>query len=88
MIRKVVVTCIFLLSAAAVVYIVNRDYIVDEEMGVINVYCRFGNGTTGMPDSHTFRLVSGTLRNVHTLSVNLNPANPSPQSADDGSIIR
>ena len=26
-----------------VLYIVNRDYVVDEEMGVVNIYCRFGN---------------------------------------------
>lgn len=71
-----------------VLYIVNRDYVVDEEMGVINVYCRFGNSTTGMPDSHTFRLVNGKLSNVHTISVNLNPERPSPQADDNGAIIR
>jgi hypothetical protein len=64
-----------------VLYIVNRDYIVDEDLGVINVFCRFGNSSTGMPDSHTFRLVNGKLENVHTLSVNLNPNSPSPQPA-------
>ena len=42
-----------------VLYSVNRDYVVDEEQGVINVYCRFGNSATGMPDSHPFRLVDG-----------------------------
>jgi hypothetical protein len=51
-------------------YIVNRSYVVDEEMGAINVFCRFGSDT-GMPDSHTFRLVNGRYRWVHTLSVNL-----------------
>jgi hypothetical protein len=51
-------------------YIVNRSYVVDEEMGAINVFCRFGSGT-GMPDSHTFRLVNGRYRWIHTLSVNL-----------------
>jgi hypothetical protein len=71
-----------------VLYIVNRDYVVDEEMGVINVYCRFGNSATGMPDSHTFRLVDGKFTNVHTLSVNLNTAAPSPQADDNGAIIR
>ncbi len=71
-----------------VLYIVNRDYVVDEEQGVINVFCRFGNSTTGMPDSHTFRLVDGKLRNVHTISVNLNPDRPSPQADDNGAIIR
>ena len=59
---------------AGVLYIVNRDYIVDEEHGVINVFCRFGNSATGMPDSHTFRIVNGKIRNVHTISINLKPA--------------
>lgn len=71
-----------------VLYIVNRDYVVDEEQGVINVFCRFGNSTTGMPDSHTFRLVNGKLANVHTISINLNPDKPSPQADDNGAIIR
>jgi hypothetical protein len=73
---------------AGVLYIVNRDYVVDEEAGVINVYCRFGNSTTGMPDAHTFRLVNGKFAYVHTLSVNLNPDRPSPQADDEGTIIR
>jgi hypothetical protein len=71
-----------------VLYIVNRDYVVDEEMGVVNIYCRFGNSQTGMPDSHLFRVVNGKFTHVHTLSVNLNPANPSPQADDNGAIIR
>ena len=28
---------------AGVLYIVNRDYVVDEEQGVVNIFCRFGN---------------------------------------------
>ncbi len=71
-----------------VLYIVNRDYVVDEELGVVNVYCRFGNSSTGMPDSHTFRLANGKYTHVHTLSVNLNPDVPSPQADDNGAIIR
>jgi len=51
-------------------FIVNRTYVVDEEMGTVNVFCRFGD-STGMPDSHTFRLVKGRYRWIHTLSVNL-----------------
>jgi hypothetical protein len=51
-------------------FIVNRTYVVDEEMGAVNVFCRFGDAT-GMPDSHTFRLVNGRYRWIHTLSVNL-----------------
>jgi hypothetical protein len=73
---------------AGILYIVNRDYIVDEELGVINVFCRFGNSTSGMPDSHTFKMLNSKLRYVHTLSVNLNPAVPSPQADDNGNIIR
>ena len=71
-----------------VLYIVNRDYIVDEEQGVINVFCRFGNSTSGMPDSHTFRVMDGKIHNVHTISINLNPGRPSPQADDNGAIIR
>lgn len=70
-----------------VLYIVNRDYLVDEEMGVINVFCRFGNSTSGMPDSHTFRYVDDHLRNIHTLSVNMGQM-PSPQADDNGDIVR
>jgi hypothetical protein len=51
-------------------YIINQSYVVDEEMGAINVFCRFG-GATGMPDSHLFRLINGRYRWIHTLSVNL-----------------
>ncbi len=52
--------------------IINRSYVVDEEMGAINVFCRFDFGSaTGMPDSHLFRLVNGRYRWIHTLSVNL-----------------
>jgi hypothetical protein len=50
--------------------IVNRSYVVDEEMGTVNIFCRFGN-PPGAPDSHTFRLVNGKLRYVHTLSLTI-----------------
>jgi hypothetical protein len=55
-----------------VLYIVNRDYVIDEEQGVINVFCRFTDSKTGMPDSHTFAYRNGKFRWVHTLSVQLN----------------
>jgi hypothetical protein len=51
-------------------FIDHRTFVVDKDMGVVNVFCRFGDGK-GMPDSHTFRLVNGKYRNIHTLSVNL-----------------
>ena len=70
-----------------VLYIVNRDYMVDPEHGVIDVFCRFGDSKTGMPDSHLFRIVNGEFRYIHTLSVNLSDT-PSPQSDDNGKIIR
>ena len=70
-----------------VLYIVNRDYLIDEDKGVINVFCRFGDSKSGMPDSHTFRYVGGKIHAVHTLSVNLTP-NPSPQADDEGGMVR
>jgi hypothetical protein len=70
-----------------VLYIVNRDYLIDEEKGVINIFCRFGNSTSGMPDSHSFRFIDGKIRNVHTLSVNLTDR-PSPQANDAGGMVR
>jgi hypothetical protein len=50
-------------------HLVQRSFVVDEEMGVVNVFCRFGD-TKGLPDSHTFRLVNGRYRAIHTLTVN------------------
>jgi hypothetical protein len=70
-----------------VLYIVNRDYLVDEEKGVINVFCRFGNSASGMPDSHTFRFIDSKIRGAHTLSVNLGTT-PSPQADDNGGMVR
>jgi hypothetical protein len=61
--------------------ITNRTFVVDEEMGTVNVFCRFGDSTTGMPDSHLFRLVNGKYRWIHTLSVNLT-GEPLPSPED------
>jgi hypothetical protein len=47
---------------------VNRSYVVDVDMGTVNIFCLFGN-PPGAPDSHTFRLVNGKLRYVHTLTL-------------------
>jgi hypothetical protein len=52
-------------------FIVNRTFVVDEEMGAVNVFCRFGDSKEGMPDSHLFRLVKGRYRWIHTISINL-----------------
>ena len=46
-------------------------FVVDEEMGAVNVFCRFGDSREGMPDSHLFRLVNGRYRWIHTISINL-----------------
>jgi hypothetical protein len=48
--------------------ILNRNYVVDVDMGTVNIFCRFGN-PPGAPDSHTFRLVNGKIRYVHTLTL-------------------
>jgi hypothetical protein len=65
-----------------VLYITHRDYLVDEEMGTINVFCRFG-GRENAPDSHTFRYVDGRFRQIHTLT----PI-PGPQANDMGGMDR
>jgi len=68
-----------------IIYIVNRDYLIDSEKGVINIFCRFANSVSGMPDSHSFRFIDNKIRGVHTLSVNMT-SKPSPQANDDGTI--
>lgn len=67
---------------AGLLYITHRDYLIDEEKGVINIFCRFG-GRAESPDSHTFRFIDGKIRGAHTLT----PI-PGPQAADDGSVPR
>ena len=37
---------------------------------------------------NTFRMIDGKYRYIHTLSVNLNPNQPSPQADDNGEILR
>jgi hypothetical protein len=55
----------------------DRSYVVDEDMGTVNIFLRFGN-PPGAPDSHTFRLVNGKLRYVHTLTLTV-PGVPTDQ---------
>ncbi len=66
---------------AGVLYITNRDYLIDEELGVINIFCLFG-GRAESPDSHSFRYIDGKIRAVHTLT----PI-PGPQANDDGGMV-
>ena len=56
------------------VNIANRRFVVDEELGTVQVFCTFGtggpggNGGSAAPDSHLFRVENGKLRYVHTLT--------------------
>jgi hypothetical protein len=55
------------------VNLVNRQYVVDEEYGTVDIMMDFAGkkgsvGAQGLPDSHEFRLEGGKLRYVHTLS--------------------
>lgn len=49
------------------VSIVNRKYVIDVDLGTVQIFCRFG-GPRGLPDSHMFRVENGKLRFVHTLT--------------------
>jgi hypothetical protein len=48
----------------------NRRYVIGETVGSVDVMLMFA-GETGMPDSHEYRVESGKIRYVHTMSVNL-----------------
>ena len=48
------------------VNIVARRFIVDETIGAVVAFCRFG--VNGLPDTHLFRVEKGKLRYVHTLT--------------------
>ena len=49
------------------VKIVNRHFVVDEDIGSAVGLVTFGNN--GLPDSHLFRLENGKIRYVHTITV-------------------
>jgi hypothetical protein len=46
--------------------ITGRRYIIDVDMGSVDIFCKFGGG---MPDSHLFRVENGKLRYAHTISI-------------------
>jgi hypothetical protein len=48
------------------VNIVARRFVVDENIGAVVAFCRFG--VNGLPDAHLFRVEHGKLRFVHTLT--------------------
>lgn len=53
------------------VKLVNRQYVIDEEYGTVDIIMDFGGApgaSGGLPDSHEFRVEGGKLRYVHTLS--------------------
>ncbi|KAK0706248.1 hypothetical protein B0T26DRAFT_743596 [Lasiosphaeria miniovina] len=45
----------------------DRRYVIDETLGVVDVFLRFG-GPNGQPDSHEFRVEGGKIRYVHTIT--------------------
>jgi len=47
--------------------LVDRRYLVDQDLGSVVVLLRFGNSS--LPDSHLFRVENGMLRYVHTITV-------------------
>jgi len=49
------------------VSLVNRRYVIDEELGAVDVFLDFG-GAGGLPDSHEFRVEGGKIRYVHTMT--------------------
>jgi hypothetical protein len=53
--------------------VTNRRYVVDQEMGVVDIFLGFpgldrSQGMAPMPDSHMFRVESGKIRYIHTVS--------------------
>jgi len=61
------------LGLPSTIKVTNRRYIIDEEMGVVDMYLGFPGldrsvGQTPMPDSHMFRVEGGKIRYIHTIS--------------------
>jgi hypothetical protein len=46
--------------------LVNRQYVVDETIGAVDVFLEFG--ASKRPDSHLFRIEDGKLRYIHTVT--------------------
>ncbi|KAI1639509.1 hypothetical protein F4809DRAFT_648574 [Biscogniauxia mediterranea] len=65
------------LGLPSTIKITNRRYVVDEEMGVVDIYVGFPGldmsvPDQAMPDSHMFRVEKGEIRYVHTVSACVN----------------
>lgn len=61
------------LGLPSTITVTDRRYVVDEEMGVVDIFCGFpgldrSQGNAPAPDSHAFRVESGKLRYIHTVS--------------------
>ncbi|KAI1419774.1 hypothetical protein F5Y12DRAFT_792769 [Xylaria sp. FL1777] len=53
--------------------VTNRRYVIDQEMGTVDIFLGFpgldrSQGMDTMPDSHVFRVESGKIRYIHTVS--------------------
>src|SRR5882724_5213268 len=70
------------------VNISNRRFVVDETIGAVVALCTFGagnpNGGSGAPDAHLFRVESGKLRFVHTVTHLLQANGPRATGAPGG----
>lgn len=61
------------LGLPSTIKVVDRRYVIDQEMGVVNIYVGFpgldrADPNNPTPDSHTFRVEKGKLRYIHTIS--------------------
>lgn len=60
------------LGLPSTIKVTDRRYVVDEEMGAVNIYVGFPGldraSPDPTPDSHLFRVEKGQLRYIHTLS--------------------
>jgi hypothetical protein len=61
-------TCEVGISGEGNIMLVNRHYVVDEDIGSVVVSLLF-DGEDGHPDTHLFRIEDGKIRFVHTLTV-------------------
>lgn len=53
------------------VELVDRHYVIDEVMGSVDVFLSFGGSK--LPDSHQFRVESGKIRFIHTITACFEP---------------
>ncbi|RDL33868.1 Uncharacterized protein BP5553_08236 [Venustampulla echinocandica] len=61
------------LGLPSTIKVTNPRYVVDEEMGVVDIFLGFpgldrSQGQDPMPDSHVFRVEGGKIRYIHTVS--------------------